>query len=603
MSHEKKPSDAANEKFVSRRDFLKLISAAGGGALITRLPSWGKTSPPPSPSSLFYCAVPAAGSKLGHNHVLLREATSVAQKLEKFVDPLPIPQVIQPHHIHKGIPVYRVRMRQFTQKLHRDLPPTTLWGYNGTFPGPTFEVRRNSIIRVRWESDLPTTHMLPMDHTLHGAEETFPDVRNVVHVHGAHVLPEHDGYPEAWFTPHFEKVGPSFKTRLYEYPNGQRAAQLWYHDHALGLTRLNVYAGLAGMYFIRDEEEDDLHLPGGPYEIPLMIQDRLFNEDGSLFYPVQIPGDPDAPPVWLPEAFGDTVLVNGKVWPYCEVEPRVYRLRILNASNARFYNLGLKVRKPGTEELSRPGPQFYIIGTDGGLATNPVTPQTVFIAPAERYDVLVDFTEFAGQELRMYNDAPGPFPEGGSYVPRAVMSFRVKTAPHTDYTIPKKLVEIPKLRARDAARTRNLALQETYTAQGNVVSGLISAHWAEPVTETPNAGDIEVWAITNFTDDAHPIHIHLVQFQVLNRTPFDCDSAPENIIFTGPPREPEAHEVGAWKDTVLAHPCQVTKVIAKFDLPASAVLTPGARFRYVTHCHILEHEDNEMMRPYDVVVP
>lgn len=591
------------EHSVSRRDFFKLVGIFGSGALLTKLPVAPNASSPVS-GSPYYCLVPnTLAAAHPNHHAILTRASSVAERLEKFVDRLPIPPLIRPHHLHKGVPVYRVSMKQVMQKLHRDLPPTLVWGYNGIYPGPTFDVRRDNPIKVRWTSDLPTTHFLPLDHTLHGAEAKYPDVRNVVHLHGAQVLPEHDGYPEAWFTPHFGQVGPAFKTRVYEYPNSQRAAQLWYHDHALGITRLNVYAGLAGMYFIRDQEEDALHLPSGAYEIPLLIQDRLFNEDGSLFYPVQAPGDPDAPPVWVPELFGDTVLVNGKVWPYCEVEPRMYRLRILNGSNARFYNLGLKVRKPATDELSNFGPQFYIIGTDGGLMSKPVTPQTVFVAPAERYDVLVDFSEFAGQELRMYNDAPGPFPGGGNYIPRAVMSFRVKAAPRSGFTVPKYLSNIPILHAEQAVRTRTLTLRETASPLDNPIKGLISAHWDEPVTETPKAGKIEIWQILNLTDDAHPIHIHLVQFQVLDRSPFDCTLAPENIVFTGPPRAPEAQELGAWKDTVLAFPCEITQVIARFDLPPTADKTPGARFRYVTHCHILEHEDNEMMRPYDVVNP
>ena len=184
-------------------------------------------------------------------------------------------------------------MRPFEQRLHRDLPPTPLWGYNGMFPGPTFDVRRGRPIAVDWKNDLPSKHLLPIDPVIHGAETDKPNVRTVVHLHGAKVMPDSDGYPEAWFTRNFAKTGPFFKNRTYHYPNDQRAATLWYHDHALGVTRLNVYAGLAGMYLLRDEEEDSFDLPSGRYEVALMIQDRILDPDGSLIYPVQVPGDPD----------------------------------------------------------------------------------------------------------------------------------------------------------------------------------------------------------------------------------------------------------------------------------------------------------------------
>jgi spore coat protein A len=197
-------------------------------------------------------------------------------------------------------------MTQFKQKLHSQLPPTTLWGYNGTYPGPTFETRTGTPIHVKWINHLPTTHLLAnsIDHTIHGAESTEPEVRNVVHLHGGLVSPASDGYPEAWF--------PPGESATYYYPNEQPAATLWYHDHTLGITRSNIVAGLAGFYLIHDSVEDGLNLPKGEYEIPLLIQDRTFNADGSLFYPTKGEDDPETPPVWVPEFFGNTILVNGK---------------------------------------------------------------------------------------------------------------------------------------------------------------------------------------------------------------------------------------------------------------------------------------------------
>src|SRR5581483_10506357 len=216
--------------------------------------------------------------------------------LVPFVDPLPIPSPMAPVGVSGGRPVFDVTMRQVRQKLHRDLAPTTVWGYDGRYPGPTFDVRRGQPILVTWRNNLPARHLFPRDPTIHGAEPPIPEVRTVVHLHGLKVLPEHDGYPEAWFPNGFAHTGPAYTTRTYVYPNDQPAAGLWYHDHAIGITRLNVYAGLAGFYFIRDDDEDALNLPRGAFEIPLLIQDRSFNEDGSLFYPVQTSRDPDIPP-------------------------------------------------------------------------------------------------------------------------------------------------------------------------------------------------------------------------------------------------------------------------------------------------------------------
>jgi spore coat protein A len=563
---------------IERRTFLKLMGGAAGATAL-------------GGGALFL--VPAKRA----------EGQSIGESLARFVDPLPIPRVIYPSGTLGGVPLFNVTMRQFRQTLHRDLPPTTLWGYNSQYPGPTFEARRDRPVAVRWENALPTAHMLPLDPTVHGAEPPTPEVRTVVHLHGHKVLPESDGYPEAWFTHGFAQTGPSFATRTYHYPNDQPATTLWYHDHALGITRLNLYTGLEGFYILRDDVEDALNLPSGLYEIPLMIQDRSFSSDGSLLYPVQTPGDPEVPPVWVPEFFGDAVLVNGTVWPFLEVEPRKYRFRILNASNARFYHLTLNESTATGAGLGRPGPAFFQIGTDGGLLPAPVRLTDLTVGPAERFDVVVDFTGADGRFFALNNDARAPFPNGDDVIPTDVMLFKVTTrlrGPDTS-SLPRQLASVPLLDPQAAVRTRDLVLIENASAADNPIAGLINAPWADPVTESPTAGSVEIWRIVNTTGDAHPIHVHLVQFQILDRRPFDVNQYPARLVFTGPLIEPPRNERPAFKDTVTAFPGEVTRIIARFDLPTGTPVSPGATFRYVFHCHILEHEDNDMMRPYDVV--
>ena len=261
------------------------------------------------------------------------------QSLQRFVDTLPIPRTVR----GSSATALEIVMSEFRQQLHRDLGSTLVWGYDGVYPGPTIEARRNESIMVRWVNRLPERHHLPVDHCLHGPhsyddKQSHPRPRAVVHLHGGHVPPQSDGYPETTLLPG--------QSAAYDYPNLQSPATLWYHDHALGITRLNVYMGLAGFYLIRDPAESELNLPRGRYEIPLVIQDRSFDDDGSLEYPES----------WEEEFFGHAILVNGKVWPYLDVEARKYRFRILNGSNSRTYRLALDS-----------GQSFYQIGTDGGL--------------------------------------------------------------------------------------------------------------------------------------------------------------------------------------------------------------------------------------------
>jgi spore coat protein A len=522
--------------------------------------------------------------------------------LASYVDPLPIPPVLRPANAASTV---QICMRPFRQKIHRDLSPTTLWGYNNSWPGPSFEVRKGQSVTVKWINELPTKHFLPIDTTIHGSEEGVPEGRSVVHVHGARVLPESDGYPDSWYTAD-GKTGPVPGANPSHYPNEQQASTLWYHDHSLGITRLNMYAGLAGFYFIRDDEEDALNLPSGPYEIPLMIQDRSFAADGSLLYP---PAKNGTHPVWMQEFFGETICVNGKATPFLEVEPRKYRFRMVNASNARFYHLTLVPADSAGKRNGRPvdAPPFRQIGSDGGLLPAPLSLHYLIFSPGERFDIVIDFSEHNGMNLALINDAPAPYARGGEIVPNDVMLFKV-TKPLSGKdasSLPDTLVPWTPMNPAQAVRERTLALTEMdRQPDGYTLIGLLGQkHWDDPITEDPKAGTMEIWSFANTTGDVHPIHLHQVQFQVLNRQPFDTKTYLQNgkVTFTGIPMPPESNECPAWKDTIKTYAGYITRVIAKFDLPSGTLAKPGDEFRYVWHCHVLEHEDNEMMRPYKIV--
>jgi bilirubin oxidase len=494
----------------------------------------------------------------------------------------------------------------------------------------------------------------------------------VTHVHGSHTTDDSDGFAEAWFLPNAKNIPVGYATEgtwyqhfrdkfsatwgdtwapgssISRYPNDQDASTLWYHDHTLGMTRLNVYAGPAGFYLIRGGTRD---LPPGVlpgpapavgdatntryYEIPIAIQDRSFDATGALFYPnkraffeelqkgqLQIPfipdfgcdGPSDVSPIWNPEFFGNTMVVNGGTWPYLQVERRRYRFRLLNGCNSRFLVL----------KLDRPGLAFWQIGAEGGFLDAPVRREQLLMAPAERADVIVDFTDVpAGTEIIMRNLGPDePFGEGEPDIdfepadPASsglVMQFRVLPAVSFDAsTPPESLMLPPRVALPEAAVARDLSLNELDSKTVQIVSrgggrviqlgchdpeaepfGPIAAllgtvnpdgsgqpmGWHEAVTENPAVGATELWAIHNFTQDAHPIHVHQVMFEVVER----------EILDSGEVRGPEEWEKGL-KDTVIALPGEITRIKATFDLAG----------RYVWHCHIVEHEDNEMMRPFDV---
>lgn len=603
---------------------------------------------------------------------------------------------------------YEISVRQFEQQiLPADMPKTTVWGYgavttadkNGlkihNAPSLTIEAFCGRPVRVNWINDLVDDwgnylpHLLPVDPTLHwanpsGGKEnrdsrpkfnetpgryTGP-VPTITHVHGAiGVGDESDGYAEAWYLPVAANIpfdyanegtwyeffaGKAAKqfgvkwepgSATFQYPNLGRAATLWYHDHTLGMTRLNVYAGPAGFFIIRggsngdntvlDSRDNSIATLPSPapkegdvfpsdktyYEIPIAIQDRAFNEDGSLFYPDSreffdefegpyIPKS-DVSPIWNPEFFGNAIMVNGNTWPHQAVEQRRYRFRMLNGCQSRFLILDFS---------GIPGVEVWQIGNEGGFLAKPVNLSSdnnnrLLMAPAERADLIVDFSNVKTGNYILKNLGPDePFGGGNpseDFEPAdpdttgQILEFRVLTALANDDTTPPQYLTLPEVPVLTKEKSiRRLALLEkmsmVHDGPSEAKLGTIgmddqpvALEWMADITENPNVGDSEVWEIYNFTADAHPIHVHEVAFHVINREPMITDEVSgETLIplkLTGEARPPEAWESGL-KDTFISYPGEVTRIHARFD-------TPG---QFVWHCHIVEHEDNEMMRPYRI---
>jgi FtsP/CotA-like multicopper oxidase with cupredoxin domain len=636
----------------SRREFLKLSAAVGAATLVPwrRVYAYGRSP-------------------------LLR----------KFIQPLPalgpggIP-IAQARPFMHGVDWYQIVAGEYTQQLHPELPPTKLWGYADATTGvhrhlgPVIVANRGTPIRLSVTNALPNVHPLPVDVSLPGAD--LAPNRMSLHLHGGFVPWVSDGGPFAWFDPSgaygpsavdVPGLGPRVPgTFNYYYPNDQSARLLWYHDHAIGITRLNAYAGLASAYVLRDLTEAALIASGAipSREIPLVIQDKIFKTEadtwglpGDLWYPSVyeperweiappelIPPEPSC----VPEFFGDTMLVNGVVYPSARVEPRRYRLRVLNACNARFCSLRLLYAKgqgfPDSTEadLRRAGPPFVQIGTEGGFLPAPVVldgarpSRTLLLAPAERADLIVDFSNVApGSILLLYNDAPAPFPMGDRSV-----DFDADDRGHQSSTQPgfgpntRTLLQIvvgPRVGAVDdsAALTlppldpppivpsgvtalppgipiRELTLNEDFDAFGRLLqrlgtteplyAGTLARNYEDPPTETPQPDAIEAWRIFNLSADTHPIHFHLVNVQIVSRQSFDA----RHMRLQGTPRPADANERG-WKETVRMNPGECTTVIMKFALPSAPFIVPASPrtggHEYVWHCHILEHEEHDMMRP------
>ncbi|MFC6719069.1 multicopper oxidase family protein [Natrialbaceae archaeon GCM10025810] len=551
------------------------------------------------------------------------KATTVADHsspdLEKWVDEVPRPGVAEPTGTKDGHPYYEIQMREVEQKLHSDLPATTVWGYDGQFPGPTIEAERGEPIYVRWQNDLPDEHLLPVDTTIH--KEMVPydidGVRTVTHLHGGNVEAASDGKAQGWFTRDFAETGPNFEQKDYYYVNDQPPATLWYHDHAVGITRLNVYAGLAGFYLLRDDRERDLELPDGEYEIPLVFQDRSVNEDGSLFYPSAVSeerdGDDSYPETSIvPEFYGDVSVVNGKAWPRLSVEPRTYRFRLLNGANSRYYNLELREYDESSSETGDDGPSFVQIGNDGGLLAEPVEIDgRLEMGPGQRADVVVDFSDYAGETLLLHNDAPSLY--GGSRengeetkpLPE-IMLVDVGDSGTAEETegVPTELTDVPELPVEEVDKHRHLTLASGSDEYGRMKHYLGNQDQPsgyaldDPVTEEPELGTTEIWSIANNTTMSHPMHLHLVHFQVLGRQPLSDYDPETDGVDPDSLEPPKPYELG-WNDVVTVDPAEVVHTIVHFGEYEG--LFNDQTGEYMWHCHMIEHEDYDMMRPFRVV--
>ncbi len=496
-------------------------------------------------------------------------ACSIAQTncgLEPFVDALPIPPALAPTGTRPdGVVQYEIDVQTATQQLHSQLPPTSdLWTYNGAYPSFTIEARVGEPVEITYINSLPPTHPFVVDECAHGPNYYSNSARIVTHLHGGHLPARFDGQPEYTILPG--------ETDVYEYPNNQLPATLWYHDHALGITRLNVYAGMAGFYLLRDDFEDGLGLPAGEFEIPIAIQDRKFNPDGSLSYPA----------TFVNGFYGDKTLANGKVWPFLNVKQGKYRFRLLNGSQAREYTLRL-------ENLADAGQviPFTLIGTDLGLITAPTDLNTIHMAPAERFDVIVDFTGFtAGTEIVMRNDDP--------QAPRLFNVMKFVVTGDTGFTgaIPVSLRPFISIPEGEATETRWFRLEQVsescagnewvvQTLDGPLGNPTGDELW-DDMSEFPQLGTTEIWEFENPSSMMHPMHVHLVAFQVLSRSQ----------LVGGAPLPLQPHEINSWKDTVRVGPDERVRVIARFE-------DYLGRFAY--HCHILDHEDHEMMRQFQTV--
>lgn len=639
--------------------------------------------------------------------------------IPKYVAPLIMVPVMPRSSVVRNrdrqiVDYYDIGIRQISQQiLPPNFPATTVWAYGSrshrnTFhsPGFTIEAKYQRPVRVNWVNELTDSrnnflpHLLPVDQTLHWAnppggemgrdmETTNPDpylgpVPIITHLHGGKTDQQSDGYPEAWYLPNARNIPAGYArdgtyyepykamfaaqtgrawrrgAAVFEYGNDQRATTLWYHDHALGMTRLNVYAGLAAFYLLRGGPSDEVvGLPGPPpypnqpagtrnYEIPIAIQDRTFNQNASLFFPnnrayfeglevnqLQIPFIPetacdglpsDISAIYNPEFFGNTMMVNGNTWPVLQAEPRRYRLRLLDGCNAR--TLILKIVSE-SNLMVRPAPPevpFWQIGSEGGFLAAPIELPQLLIAPAERPDVIIDLTGFpVGTVLYLINEGPdSPYngqvgtpdsPYADPQTTGQVMKIVIVplTAPDTSLP-PNQLVLPPLTPIGPAVVARQLSLNEldsesirvveevpgdiivlacndpnaedfgpAQTRLGTLVNGQpVPMKWSDPVTENPQLGVVEMWEFYNFTADAHPIHLHETQFQVVNR----------QSMSTPATRGPEPWETG-YKDTVIAYPGEITRIKMSFDKQG----------RYVWHCHIIDHEDNEMMRPMQIGPP
>ena len=510
-----------------------------------------------------------------------RAAAQTSPTLEKYIQPLPIPDVREPDGKHRGADSYEIPITEFTQNLHPDLPDTTLWGFDGIYPGPIIKAKQNQSLRVRFDnSQLPEDHLLNVDYQVHGTtsenypgyDGPVPEVRTVTHFHGLKIKPENDGQSGMWTSPD-GVTGPAFSSAWQELPMRQSRLTSTYHDHTLGIVRLNAYAGLVGLYYIQSQREENLILPSGEYDIPLLLQDKSFNSDGSLDYPK----------TWTPSFAGDTAVVNGAVWPYLEVEPRRYRFRLVNGANHRTFSLQLH------NESNQGIPTLFQFAPDHGFLESvvPIGPagdlNSLVLQPFERGEVIVDFSDHAGETLTLTNNAELPYrgKNSGSDLSE-LLQIRVTDSSEDpmDNSADRTKINLPnphKFSRNSVAKTREMDLGVA-VEDGSVTYQLNGYGFGDSgSTVRPQFGSTEIWKIKNNTSGSHPIHLHLVTFRVIGRGPNGT-------------HPPDPNERGH-KDTVRVEPGETVRIITRFD---------GYAGRFPWHCHMLEHEDNEMMLHFDV---
>jgi spore coat protein A len=580
----------------------------------------------------------------------------LAAPLAPFVDGLPLPSRLLAAE-HDGR--LTVSIRAAAHRFHRELPVSSIWGFDGMIPGPTIEAERGQPVTVEWQNELegplPVSVTIAPEPTdadgvpvqcLAGLSGGEPDRHvsglighTVVHLHGGLTPASYDGWAENLFAPG--------QPAVYHYPMDQRAALLWYHDHVMGITKFDVYAGLAGLWMVRDDRERDLGLPEGPpFEVPLLIQDRNFDldEQGRLTGLLVHKTDPE-----VMEAFPPFTVVNGKVWPVGDVEPATYRFRVLNGSNARTYRLVLVHEgQPALDRITQ-------IGTDHGLLRTavPVPADGLVLAPAERADLLVDFSDLApGSELTVLNTAAAPF--DGAPFPATeaenaadldgllpypqVMRLRVVPGtatrgpiPHelaTDYDAPpadplsagpRRMIALVEMELDDAPNM--LTMRELANVGDDQTGSLVTvrdgeqtiryrsvaAHFEDTTTFFPMLGRYEIWQLVNLTGDTHPIHLHLDPFQILSRRAIRYE-IPEGgiadrdltamITLERDPDDKLDHRIDdnerGLKDTIRVNPNEIVEIAVRFNTYSG---------RYMYHCHILEHEDRDMMRPFVTMPP
>jgi FtsP/CotA-like multicopper oxidase with cupredoxin domain len=609
-----------------------------------------------------------------------------------FLDPKTIPKYV--NQLVAAIPVYEptnvtdgagntiqqdytINMTYFREQILPTGTPlvggdgnTMVWGYQGKVrlldgtilpsfansPSASFIATRGIPSNVTWVNNIDIPQFLPVDTTINWANPvggvTSP-VPLVPHLHGGEVQSFSDGGPNSWFT-YDGQLGSTYSTNgafstipsnnaTDYYPNAQNPTTLWYHDHAMGMTRLNVMSGLAGFYLLKEAPATtniatptannfDQYLtqqfPYGISEIPLAIQDRTFKTNGELWFPT-VGINPTIHPYWMPEFFGNTIMVNGKVWPNLNVTQGWYRFRVLDGSNARFYTLSFSNKMP-----------FTVIGTEGGYLQQAVALNSITIAPGERADILVDFSAVpAGTKIIMTNTAKAPFPGGAPADPQTVgqiMQFTVKTNSANpgaakpvlpaglNPTLP--LGVFPTLLAPPNTQRITRTLFEVQGPAGPLMVTVNGQVFDGYISETPKNGTTEDWVIVNLTADTHPIHTHLASFQLVSRQPFQASKYMKDWLTINAPNVPPfavnyvptsldptpylqgkatpalPNEMG-WKDTVQMNPGEVTIIRIRFlqqdgaAYPFDPTQGPG----YVWHCHIVDHEDNEMMRPYQVL--